>query len=243
MRRRPPIRHHEAGFTLIEALLATALMVAILTALATIAAQWIPNWNRGFARVQRSESLALGMDRLVADLSSAEYVPVVGDRGALVFEGSELAVMFVRTATGPNALGLEIVRIAETSGGRGFTLVRTTAPFAPTDRDSLDSLRPNFGNPVVLVRSPYRISFAYAGPDRQWRRTWRGGQMLPAAIRVVVRDAGSSRQLAFSTVVNLRVRAPAFCIRDEKPVACINRLLKPPNDAETFEGRGERRTF
>jgi general secretion pathway protein J len=58
MRRLPRYRTQlsggSAGFTLIETLIATALMVAILAALATITAQWLPNWNRCFARVQRT---------------------------------------------------------------------------------------------------------------------------------------------------------------------------------------------
>ena len=49
----------EAGFTLLEVLLATLLMTVILAALATVTAQWLPNWNRGIARVQRAERLAL----------------------------------------------------------------------------------------------------------------------------------------------------------------------------------------
>src|SRR5262245_38984581 len=52
-----------AGFTLLEALIATALMAIILAALATITAQWLPNWNRGLARLQRNEHMALGLDR------------------------------------------------------------------------------------------------------------------------------------------------------------------------------------
>lgn len=34
---------HRSGFTLIEALVATLLMSIILTALATVTAQWLPN--------------------------------------------------------------------------------------------------------------------------------------------------------------------------------------------------------
>src|SRR5215471_20967656 len=67
-------RRRRAGFTLMEVLMATALLGAILAALATITAQWLPNWNRGMARVQRNEQLALGLQRLVGDLSAAEFV-------------------------------------------------------------------------------------------------------------------------------------------------------------------------
>ena len=83
--------------------MATALMGAILSALATVTAQWLPNWNRGFARVQRTDSLALGLERLVADVSAAEFVP--GGRETLkpYFDGTELSLTFIRTALGPNA--------------------------------------------------------------------------------------------------------------------------------------------
>src|SRR5205085_7223546 len=64
----PRNRSSEAGFTLIEVLLATLLMTVILAALATVTSQWLPNWNRGIARVQRAEKLAIGLDRIAADL-------------------------------------------------------------------------------------------------------------------------------------------------------------------------------
>ena len=54
----------EAGFTLIEVLMATLLMTVILGALATVTAQWLPSWNRGMARVQRAERLAIGLERI-----------------------------------------------------------------------------------------------------------------------------------------------------------------------------------
>jgi general secretion pathway protein J len=66
----------EAGFTLIEVLLATLLMTVILAGLATITAQWLPNWNRGMVRVQRAERLAIGLERVAADLSVAEMIPL-----------------------------------------------------------------------------------------------------------------------------------------------------------------------
>ena len=73
----------EAGFTLIEVLMATLLMTVILAALATVTAQWLPNWNRGIARVQRAERLAMGLDRMAADLSVAEMMPVNADAKGL----------------------------------------------------------------------------------------------------------------------------------------------------------------
>src|SRR5262249_16835467 len=62
-----------AGFTLLEALIATTLMVMVLAAIGAITAQWLPSWNRGFMRVQRSELFAVALNRLAADLSASEF--------------------------------------------------------------------------------------------------------------------------------------------------------------------------
>src|SRR5436190_14068418 len=86
-----------AGFTLVEALLATALMGVILAAIGTVTAQWLPNWNRGFARVQSSETLAAGLERIVADLAAAEFVTAGAGIRQPVFDGTELSVTFLRT--------------------------------------------------------------------------------------------------------------------------------------------------
>ena len=86
-RRSGPVK---AGFTLIEVLMATLLMTVILAALATVTAQWLPNWNRGMARVQRAERLAIGLERSLADLSVAEMIPSGGDTKRPLFEGSRI---------------------------------------------------------------------------------------------------------------------------------------------------------
>jgi len=127
----------EAGFTLIEVLMATLLMTVILAALATVTAQWLPNWNRGIARVQRAERLALGLQRALADLSVAEMIPMNGDSRKPLFEGSELSVTLVRTAVGPNTRpGLEIIRLIEKADDQGLALVRERASFNPMPSDA-----------------------------------------------------------------------------------------------------------
>ena len=63
-------RNRRAGFTLFEVLVAMALMGMILAFLATITAHWLPNWDRDIARLQRDEQLALGLERVVADLAA-----------------------------------------------------------------------------------------------------------------------------------------------------------------------------
>jgi len=216
-----------AGFTLVEALLATALMGAILAAIGTVTAQWLPNWNRGFNRVQASETLAVGLERIVADLAAAEFVTAGAGVRTPVFDGTELSVTFLRTALGPNTRpGLELVRIAEVGGDKGLATVRTRARFLPMTRDGV-SVQPPPANPVVLVRSPYRVTFSYAGPDRVWRNVWRGEGELPKAIRVQVRDASTDRTLSVSTATLVHADMPADCVLSEVIADCLNRNPTP----------------
>jgi general secretion pathway protein J len=212
-------RRNDAGFTLVEAVLATALMAMILAAIATVTAQWLPNWNRGFASVQRNELFTLGFERLVADLAAAEFIPKSRQSVEPLFEGTETSVVFVRSALGPNTrAGLQIIRVAEMPDGRVPALVRTQGPFVPMDT----AVVANFGNPVVLARAPYRITFSYAGSDRVWLSTWTGASLLPRAIRVQVRDAATDRVLAVSTATVVHSEVPSDCVMAEVMTDCLN---------------------
>src|SRR6202012_4923396 len=127
----------ESGFTLIETIVALALMGLVLSAFASITAQWLPNWNRGVDRIQRSEVLGIALQRIGADLAAAEYVPANRDSRRPLFSGSELSVTFVRTAVGPNAgPGLDVVRLGETTDRKEFVTVRSRAKFAPLPSES-----------------------------------------------------------------------------------------------------------
>jgi general secretion pathway protein J len=207
-----------AGFTLLEAMLATVLMVIILGALAMVTSQWMRGWDRGFVRLQRSELLTAGLDRLIADLAAAQFVTggIGGPKDKPIFEGSELSVTFIRTRLGPNAFtGLEVVQIAETKDDNGLALVRRTAPYVP----GIVSAR-TFENPVVVIRAPYRVSFSYAGRDRVWRDDWHDAIQLPHAIRVRVRDAASSETLAVSTSTLVHAELPVRCVGVKKAAEC-----------------------
>jgi len=203
-------RAGECGFTLIETLVALALMGLVLSALANLTAQWLPNWNRGLGRIQRSELIGIALQRIGADLAAAEYVSANRDARGPLFDGSELSVTFVRTALGPNVgPGLDVVRVGETSDRGGLVTVRSRAPFRPLPLASSLSEQIHFGEPVLLLRAPFRLSFAYAGPDQVWKSSWHDSDKLPATIKLTVRDAASERILSISTVTPVHVQSPA----------------------------------
>jgi general secretion pathway protein J len=207
-----------AGFTLIEAMISTALLAAILSAVAIVTAQWLPNWNRGFTHVQQNELAAKGLERMVADLAAAEFIMPSGETKSVLFQGDAASVTFVRSALGPNTRpGLEFVRIAETADERGLAMVRMRARFVPVTAAAFDQL--SFSDPVVLMRAPYRVSFSYAGADRAWRDSW-SGALLPAAVRVRLRDAATSEVLEISTASIVHVNAPANCVATNDTSVC-----------------------
>lgn len=217
-----------AGFTLFEALVSVALMSAIVAALGAVAGQWLPNWHRGFGRVQRLETLDVGLQRLSADLEAAEFVSPNGATKAPIFLGDEKTVTFVRVANAPGtAPRLEFVRLAETVDERGFALVRSQAPFKPLDPNRPFDEQVYFADPVVLIRAPFRVSFAFAGADRLWRGSWRDPALLPSAARIQVRDAATDKVLAVSTATLLNMDLPAECVTQQSVQQCIDGIRRP----------------
>lgn len=215
----PAATSGESGFTLLEALIAIALTGVLLAMLATVTGHWIANWRTGFDRVQKADLLGLGVDRIAADLAAAEYVSLEGDARSF-FEGTEPSVTFVRSAIGPNAAaGLEIVRLGEIDDARGRVLVRSRASFAPVTAKAVDAGAVEFTNPIVLVRPPYRVSFAFAGRDRVWQETWADVKQLPNAVRVTVRNDLTGEILPVSTATVINVTAPAACVAGT-PAGC-----------------------
>lgn len=218
-------RIRQSGFTLIETLTALALMGLILSALATITSQSLPNWNRGFDRIQRSEALGMALDRISADIGASEYMQPSRETKSVLFSGSEVSVTFARASLGPNAnSGLEVVRIAEAADRDGMVLTRSRAAFTPGAEEE-----PNFADPVVLLRPPYRVSFSYPGSDQVWKDSWHDSQALPAAVLLTVRDAATGHTLPMSRVAVIHVSASvdSLCAQaesgcDTKPAAAAD---------------------
>jgi len=215
-------RHSEAGFTLFEALVAVTLTGIILAAIGSITAQWLPGWNRGFMRVQRSELFTVALNRLAADLAASEFVTANRRAKLPVFEGTPTAVMLVRSAIGPNTdPGLEVVRIAEASDRQGIALLRTRTPFAPFGEGEVSASQLKFADPVVLLRAPFRVMFSYSTGDGAWRDTWQNEKQLPAAVRFLVRDTTTGRTLAISSATVVHVELQAGCAGGTTPGGAV----------------------
>jgi general secretion pathway protein J len=161
----------EAGFTLIEVLIATLLMTVILAALATVTAQWLPNWNgawRGCSAPSGWRSASSGSRGSVGRGDDADQ----WRRQGAAVRGGELSVTFVRTAVGPNTRpGLEIIRLIEKADNQGLALVRER-----------DAVRADAGRCADKVRRPGRADpravsafrFPMPGPIRSGKPSGAG---------------------------------------------------------------------
>jgi len=239
-RSRPRIAHKRwvAGFTLFEALVSVALMGAILASLSAVTSQWLPNWHRGFDRVQNLESVDLGLQRLVDDLEAAEFITPNNGSMTPFFLGDVKSVTLIRVSNAPGTPPhLEFVRLAETVDERGLALVRSRAPFKPLDPGRSVDTQLYFADPVVLVRAPFRVSFAFAGPDRLWRDSWRDEVLLPSAARIQVRNAATDDVLAVSTAALLHADLRAECVTQRSSQECIDGMRAQLRRQRNRQGR------
>lgn len=215
-----------AGFTLVEMLVALVLAGLVVSALATLTAQWLPNWKRGLTRVENVERVSLALQRVSADIAAAEFVPATLAKPTPLFEGHPASLTFVRTTLGPNArAALEIVRLAPGTGGG---LARSTGPYLPR---SPEDGAPRFGAPVTLLAPPYQLEFSYAGADGQWTGDWVALDELPRAVRIVLRDGRTGQALNVSTVAQLSIDAPAGCLSGAPLPVCNGGARDKPTDA------------
>jgi general secretion pathway protein J len=212
------------GFTLFETLIGVALMGLILSILAGVTAQWIPNWRTGFARIQSAGLASAALDRLTSDLAAAEFIAPVGEQRPL-FYGSAAEVTFVRSPVGPRLpagpapTGLEIIRFADSPREGG--LVRSRVPFTPETGAAVRTADFEYPDASLLLRTPLRVSFAFAGRDRVWNDDWNDAETTPSAVRITVRNGDSGDILAISTTTLVHVNAAAACAQLGADSGCL----------------------
>lgn len=215
------------GFTLIEALVALAIGGFVIATLATVTGQWMRNWQVGIPVLQRSQALVTGLDRIVADVAAARFMPA-GTTG-FVFTGEPTAITLVRqTLPVETPAGLEIVRLAAVPGGGEVTLARSRSPLP--FGSSLGA--PSDAAPVTLLRQPDAVRFAYADAGQAWQTSWRVPARLPRLVRIEVIDRRSGRAVLPPVVVRLHADAPLTCATMQAGKLCDVALgLAPPSDA------------
>ncbi|GLH76055.1 hypothetical protein SSBR45G_09630 [Bradyrhizobium sp. SSBR45G] len=217
-------RSHQAGFALIEALGALAIAGIVLSALLAVTAQWLPAWKRGLDRMQRAEMVAAALRRAGDDFAAAQFVSLNREQKGPLFIGQEFSALFVRGELGPNAgHGLDVVRIGDDGARNERAVLRARAPFepAPIGQSAADRFR--FGDPVVLLSAPFRMSFAYADRTMAWTSEWRDANKLPFAVRMTVHDDSRGGAAVLVSAVRIQVDTPGGAAVDSAGGGTTNR--------------------
>ena len=100
------------------------------------------------------------------------------------------------------------------------SLVRSRAPFLPTNVVDTTRRQPSSSEPVVLLRGSHRASFIYAGEDRVWHPAWRSQRELPKSIKINLQDLTAQDQRSLATAVTGYANAPVECLLAKSLTDC-----------------------
>jgi len=215
--RMPVQRSHPArGFTLLEVLLATALLALALTLAYGALRAAVGSVRSGEALIERTDEVRVAQEFLRRQLSHA--MPLVfeqleDDGERKLFEADADSVRFVSpmpgylSRGGPHVQWLSIERSRD-----GMALVFDHAQLNGFDPEEPkpDDARP----PVVLLEGIDRASFEYRALDEtgelgEWTDTWEDPQQMPLMVRLLVEFEQGDARIWPALEVPLRLAAAA----------------------------------
>ena len=178
----------EAGFTLLEMLVALTVLALILAALAGGVRFAGGAFERGSAAAKEARDFDLAADLLRRQVGRAFPLAVDGkDGGRFVFLGEAGRVSFpVIDGPGDVGAGLKLAAfvVEPSEGGQKLVFrlyrLRPGATLEPEDTPLRSA---------VLLEGPWRMVFDYAGRDG-WRPAWGEPRDLPGLVRLTVAGAG-----------------------------------------------------
>jgi prepilin-type N-terminal cleavage/methylation domain-containing protein len=178
-------RHRSEGFTLVEVLIALALVAGVLAVALGAARVGLAAWRQGEARAERlqhARTLTALLDQVVG--SAYPYRATAGDGGVLAFEGEPERLAFVTTVAPvtPSApIAFVAVRLAEENGALAI-------------RQAVLPAREPLAEGALVLRdadvTALRLRYLRA-EDGSWNDRWTGAnaQTLPAAVEVTLTTA------------------------------------------------------
>jgi general secretion pathway protein J len=188
-------RRDDAGFTLLEILVAVTLLGLLSVALFGAVRAGAKGWGRAEQHIAASTDAAAVQDLLRRMIGSAKPVFASSDpsTAAVAFEGDARSLALIGTlpdALAPGLQGQQRVFLAQVGGTQSLMLSwRLDLPSADggTLPETLVPLMDNVGT----------VRFAYYGPSgdgstRGWSDTWSNRQTLPSLVRVHIESADKS---------------------------------------------------
>ena len=199
-------RHTCRGFTLLELVIALAILAMIAGSVAVGIRLAVASIERGEAVTREAARLRAVVGIFERALLSADPLPIpVGDNTTLYFAGEEKSVRFL-TAGAPSAThggGLRLISFFQRTGGEGDGIaVATASPFRTEGAERWEGT----DEARILVPGGRELAFSYSpGPTEEgaweWLPSWDPKETgrLPAAVRVefTVPSPSGPRKTAF----------------------------------------------
>jgi general secretion pathway protein J len=215
----------EAGFTLVEVLVALILLSLLTMALFFSVRFGMTAWQRGSERSDQIHTSMLAQD-LLRRLIGQAYPLVLADgsgNGRVDFAGSAASLDFL--APVPVALasgGRARFRLAIERRGAGADLIVSSRPEL-TAGDAASEL-----SRKTLLATIETAELSYFGAARsdqaaRWRDSWSGELTLPLLVRVRVRFARSDPRLWPDLTIAPRITADVECAYDPLTKLCRGR--------------------
>jgi general secretion pathway protein J len=217
--------NREAGFTLVEVLVALVLLGLLTVALFSSVRFGVTAWRRGGERSDQIHTSMLVQD-LLRRLIGEAYPLVLADgtgSGRVDFAGTGTSLDFL--APVPVALasgGRARFKLAIERRGNSADLMLTSRPELAAGDAPAELTR------KTLLATIEAADFAYFGVAQaqsaaQWHERWSGELSLPALVRVHVRFARSDPRLWPDLTIAPRITADVGCEYDPLTKLCRGR--------------------
>lgn len=215
----------EAGFTVVELLVALTLLSFLSVALFGTLRFGFTAWTRGGAHAEASEQIAMAQEALRRLIADAYPLFLSADPRNLhiAFDGTSGSLAFL--APTPLAIGggggSRFVLSTERHG-RGTDLVLAAKPELAEPDDATTAIK------KTLLADAQAVEFSYLGrrrsdPAAQWHDAWTGETEMPALVRVQVRFAADDPRLWPELMIAPRIGADVGCVYDSLTKRCRGR--------------------
>jgi general secretion pathway protein J len=207
----------QAGFTLLEVVVALAILGLVMTALAGGLGFSLKASRAGERMTDDTLAIARLDGLLRHDLERALRLRTASSPHApLAFTGSTESLAFTVAAPSyPTAAGLYQVSFAvlSSAGGETLSYSRRAAAETPAPEDADERPR------ALIEGTAARISFAYFD-GKAWRDRWLDAEALPRLVRLRLADGGSGGLLWPDIIVGPAAEADPECPDRSRAQAC-----------------------
>lgn len=212
----------QAGFTVIEMIVALTIAVIVLGSIAGSIRLIGRGWDWSVAEVSKQDMIARALDVLSRDLNGLQrIVNIRDDRPYYVFSGTPSEMRFVVVEPPyPTHSGLYCIRLDIHNGDRSSTLVRRRAPYRDGCKGAV------WSDEVELINGPYSFQLFYGQIEKDaivWRRRFRAQDELPGLIKLKVTPDGDAGAVIPDYIIRPRIDAERDCVSLDAPLCAARR--------------------